>query len=121
MFQQTKGRNMRLPGVFSRDLRRIIAFPRLFLTWWFMRDFFHGEVADLTFERLPEAMDASSVDRDILFDWVYCLFENTFSLEAISKPRAPVRILTAMSRKTEIYSDFADIHSHCASHSTNAS
>ncbi|PVI07621.1 hypothetical protein DM02DRAFT_285430 [Periconia macrospinosa] len=89
MFRQSGGTNMKMRGVLPRDLPKIMAFTRLFLCWWLAGNYFDTDAKEWRMEDLAEALDGGSQDRNIFYDWVRHVFNNTFSLESCSKPFAP--------------------------------
>lgn len=80
---------MKMPGVLPRDLPKIIAFTKLFLSWWTARNCFHADTKEWRPGDLSQALHAGSEDRHIFCDWVHHIFKNTFSMEALRKPLAP--------------------------------
>ncbi|KAF1957559.1 hypothetical protein CC80DRAFT_410799 [Byssothecium circinans] len=79
----------KIPGHLPAEMPKIITFTKLFLSWWLADDYFKKEATEWRLEELSECLDAGSEDPTIFYEWVRHILNNTFSLQALSKPCAP--------------------------------
>jgi hypothetical protein len=82
----------KLPGVLLRDMRKVITFTTLFLSFWFCRNCSQQpgtEVSMQDLEELKEFLDDGSAETGTFYDYVYTIMETTFSPDALQHPERP--------------------------------
>lgn len=84
-------RDGRIPGYLPRDIEKIVAFTKLWLSWWLADDYFNSR-KDVDKERLEECsrcLNVGSRDPGIFLDWLGYVLRSTFSDEALQSPGKP--------------------------------
>ncbi|KAI4923232.1 uncharacterized protein J4E92_007988 [Alternaria infectoria] len=83
-------RETKLQGVLPRDMPKILAFTKLFLSWWFCSNYFQGpDASKKDLEELRRSMDSGAAETNTFYDYVYTIMGTTFSEKALQHPDQP--------------------------------
>jgi len=83
-------RETKLQGVLPRDMPKILAFTKLFLSWWFCSNYFQEpEASKKDLEELRRCMDSGAAETSTFYDYVYTIMGTTFSEKALQHPDQP--------------------------------
>lgn len=81
----------KMQGVLPRDLPKIVAFAKLFLSWWLADDYFRKSATEWRLVELAESLKMGCRDLDIFHNYVRHVLDHTFSENALREPEAPTQ------------------------------
>jgi len=83
-------REAKLQGVLPRDMPKILAFTKLFLSWWFCSNYSQEpDASKKDLEELRTCMDSGAAETSTFYDYVYTIMGTTFSEKALQHPDQP--------------------------------
>ncbi|KAI4918538.1 hypothetical protein J4E90_002924 [Alternaria incomplexa] len=83
-------REAKLQGVLPRDMPKILAFTKLFLSWWFCSNYSREpDASKKDLEELRRCMDSGAAETSTFYDYVYTIMGTTFSEKALQHPDQP--------------------------------
>ncbi|KAI4654692.1 uncharacterized protein J4E79_008568 [Alternaria viburni] len=83
-------RETKLQGVLPRDMPKILAFTKLFLSWWFCSNYSREpDASKKDLEELRKCMDSGAAETSTFYDYVYTIMGTTFSEKSLQHPDQP--------------------------------